>query len=279
MANVEFVPMSVGQVLDRTFKLYKESFLRYVAIVAVVQVPITLLALLLIGMIGGTFAANNGEAGEEMAVATIIGAVITLFLSIVASALCQGALCKSVSESYLGREVSVGEAYKFALPKLWTLIVAAIMVGLSVMGGMILLIVPGIIFALWLLLTTPVIMIENTKATKAMGRSKFLVSGNLGKAFILAFCVLAITWILGMLFGLIATAIAKPMAGGNAMASMLIQQFGSMIGQILAAPIASAAYILFYYDLRIRKEAFDLEMLAKSIGSEETSIGAAIQRP
>jgi hypothetical protein len=37
------------------------------------------------------------------------------------------------------------------------------------------------------------------------------------------------------------------------------------LGQILAIPISTAASILLYYDLRIRKEGFDLQMLAQSM--------------
>ena len=37
----------------------------------------------------------------------------------------------------------------------------------------------------------------------------------------------------------------------------------------VAAPISAAAYVLLYYDLRIRKEGFDLQMLAQSVGSNQ----------
>ena len=49
-------------------------------------------------------------------------------------------------------------------------------------------------------------------------------------------------------------------------------QLASVVGQILVAPIGATAYILLYYDLRIRKEGFDLQMLASSIGSGQGEI-------
>ena len=71
-------------------------------------------------------------------------------------ALCQAALIKNISELYLGREATVGQSYRYVIPKLLTLIGAGILVTLVVSMGYILLIVPGVIFTLWLALTPSV---------------------------------------------------------------------------------------------------------------------------
>jgi multisubunit Na+/H+ antiporter MnhC subunit len=42
----EFEPMSIGRILDRTFKIYKDNFIRFITIVAIIQVPITLLMII-----------------------------------------------------------------------------------------------------------------------------------------------------------------------------------------------------------------------------------------
>ncbi len=42
----DFEPMSIGGILDRTFRIYKDSFIRFITIVAVIQVPIALLAII-----------------------------------------------------------------------------------------------------------------------------------------------------------------------------------------------------------------------------------------
>jgi hypothetical protein len=54
-----------------------------------------------------------------------------------------------------------------------------------------------------------------------------------------------------------------------------VQQLVSIIPQILATPIGASAFILLYYDLRIRKEGFDLEMLARSMSSDTETGGVA----
>jgi len=273
MTTQDFAPMGVGQILDRTFRLYKRNFARFVAIVAVVKVPITLLMLVVFGLMG--YQAASGQTGtQEMSgaqVATLaVGTLVTVFLTMLAQTLSQGALTKSVSESYLGKEVTVGQAYGFVWPRVWRLLGAALLVSLVVMGGVMLCVVPGIIFGLWFVLTSQMIVVENQKITGAMTRSKRLVSGNLGKVFVLGFLVWLIGMIIGMIFGYGGAFLARVLAGGSQVGATIISQILSLVGQILVAPIGAAAFVLLYYDLRIRKEAFDLEMLAASMGSGET---------
>ena len=112
-----------------------------------------------------------------------------------------------------------------------------------------------------------------------MKRSKALVSGNLGKVFLVLLVVLLITWIANWLFGRIGGLIGGQVAESNLSAALLINQVFSLVGQVLVMPISAGAMILLYYDLRIRKEGFDLEMLARSLGSEEAASDAGSGAP
>jgi len=274
-----FRPMTVGEILDRTFRLYRKHFIRFIAIIAVVYVPITLISLLAITAVTGAFGdaalspgAQTGmrevEPGEVAAF--IVPFFVGLLLFVLAQALCNAALVKSVSESYLGNEVTVGQAYKAVLPRLLSIIAAGILVAIVIIVGLVCLIVPGIIFALWFALTMQAIVVEKRSATSAMGRSKALVAGNLGKVFGLWFLVAVINWIVGRVFQFIGAAAAGTSATGDVNTSLVIQQLFVMVGQALIMPISAGAFILLYYDLRIRKEGFDLEMLARSLGSGGT---------
>jgi len=308
MAATNFEPMSIGQVLDGTFRIYKSNFVRFIAIVAIIQVPLGLFqivsqSLLVSGMLsetqeatpmvlptdaggmegfkdsaGGKLPAygegdpyDNGGSGVNigLVIGGIVGAIIAGLAFIFGTILCQAALTKSISEHYLGNDISVGEAYKSVTPKIWTLMGAGILVSLVVFGGMMLLIVPGIIFSLWFALTTPAIIAENTKAKEAMGRSRELARGNLGKIFSVLFLTSIIAGIIGMIIS-VPFAIFSRLAGPGVF-STVVSQIGSISGNILAAPISAAAAILLYYDLRIRKEGFDLEMLANEIGDEQVN--------
>ncbi|MHC4733758.1 MAG: hypothetical protein ACYTDW_04770 [Planctomycetota bacterium] len=221
MESQQFEPMSIGGILDKTFRLYKNNFVRFITIVAIIQVPITLLMLVSTSLMQRGISIppaveyrdfrNDGTSNMEetmgkeeesgfggmgweepspvVIILSAIGMVISGIAAVLGNMLCQGALTKSVSEFYLGHEITVGQAYKFVLPKFLTLIGAGFLVSLIAGLGFMMCIVPGVIFGLWFALTTPSIIVENLRATKGMSRSKALASGNLGKIFCIGFLV------------------------------------------------------------------------------------------
>jgi len=289
MDAVQFEPMSVGGILDKTFTLYRRNFLRFITIVAIIQVPISLLSLtwavtLRRGVATTTrtpaaastpsgvhterlfeYRASNADAGTWILLTG--GYVVMLFTTIVGNALCQGTLTRSVSEAYLGNEITVGQTYQSVLPKLLTLIGASLLVGLVTGLGFLLLVVPGVIFALWFFVTTPSIVVENHGVTAGMSRSKALISGNLGKAFAVGFLVTVIGMVITVPFHMAASFASMILFRTSPMLVMFVNQFAALVGGVLASPIAAAAAILLYYDLRIRKEGFDLQMLAQTMAS------------
>lgn len=279
MSAVEtrFEPMGIGGILDRSFALYRQNFVRFLAIVAIVNIPVYLVGVVLQQMfLSGIFAA--AQRGEQPDIVGRMGPLLVqMVIMVLGNALAGGALVRGISQAYLGQETSVGEAYAKVLPKLLTLIGAGLLVGLVVGLGLILLIIPGIIFALMYALTTQVVVVEDTGAMAAMGRSKQLTSGNLGKVFLLGLAVGIIGAIFGWVFGFAArmitpqpnpetvTSLAAFFAAARK--ALLMQQIFEAIASVLLAPFAAGAYILLYYDLRIRKEGFDLEMLAQTMGA------------
>ena len=93
-------------------------------------------------------------------------------------------------------------------------------------------------------------------------RSWELVRGNRGKVFVvlMVFVLMQIclstgaTWIAGM--GLDSTSDV-----GSSIESIIRQVIA-----IVISPLQTIAITLLYYDFRIRKEGFDLEMLSQAIG-------------
>ena len=47
---------------------------------------------------------------------------------------------------------------------------------------------------------------------------------------------------------------------------MVLMQVGNFLGTLLVAPVSTIGFALYYYDLRVRKEAFDLQMMMQAIG-------------
>ena len=218
MAEHRFEPMTAGQIIDHALRLYRENFARFIAITAMVTVPIGIMSMLVAVPLKGAPAAG------------LVAILIAALLSIVGQSLCNAALLKTISESYLGNDVSIGQAYKFILPKLFTVIWAGIVYSLVVGLGIVLLVVPGILFMMWYSLMVPVIIIENRKTMPSASRSKVLVSGNLGKVFVVGLVAIIMAIVLNSVFQFAGGFLGEYFMATNRMAGVFLTQLFALIG-------------------------------------------------
>jgi hypothetical protein len=186
--------------------------------------------------------------------------LLSYLLQTVASA----AVVLLVSESYLGRKTDVGAALRTVASRFGAIFAAGIMQGIIVGIGFLLLIVPGFIFGAWAFAMTTVVVVEDRSSGEAFSRSRELARGYVGRiigTLVLAWAVfLFLAIALGGLVGLVFGAVA----GSE---SVLSKVFGDVIVALIY-PLLAVVTTLLYYDMRIRKEGFDLEMMAREIGGE-----------
>ena len=170
-----------------------------------------------------------------------------------------------VSEGYLGREVGASDALRSAAPFVWRLILAQVANFLLVFLGMLLLVVPGLIVLVGLSLTPPALVVENLSSTAALGRSWRLTKGARWKlvgVFVPLFLLLVVPMIaITVIVGIVAAVVGVASATDSTGAALLGAAFAGLI-QMLVYPLFNCALTIAYYDQRIRKEGFDLELLA-----------------
>ncbi len=249
----EFRPMSVSEILDTTFRLYRERFVTFLTIALIVYVPFALLMAVVLTPLAMSTATNSGPSP----VALLVSGLAMLILALVMMPLCSAALTHNISAAYLGQNLSAAESYQRALPRLGGLIGSQILAGIIVMLGLLLLVVGAVIFGLWFYVLAPVVILEGVSGTAALGRSRELMRGNLGKGFLVAFLTGLLVWLIGQALtrGLALVPWPHP----------VLAVFFMQVAQALLLPIQTAPIVLLYYDLRIRKEAFDLQMLSSAI--------------
>jgi hypothetical protein len=260
-----FEAMTTGALLDRTFRLYTGNFSLMLGITAAAYVPFYLIMLVVESSLGTNVQAPSGLS----AVLFQIGFMI-LWASI-AFPIAGGAATYAISERYLGNDVTIGEALRLALSRFWTLSVAQITATIRVMFGFLLLIVPGILWLLSYSLVVPAILVENQKATPSLRRSRDLVKGHRGKVFCVLFIINLLQGIPILGVSMISAMIFNVESGGGAVLNSAIINLVS----IFLTPLGIVATILLYYDMRIRKEGFDLEMLSRAITPNTESLAAA----
>jgi len=248
--------LKLGEILDQAVNLTKDHFGVLFGITAVLLIPF--------GVIGGLIEVSmipklppNPTPEQTMAVVFAVWRAtvpIALLGAYVITPITNAALIYAISNAYLEKPISVGRSLKRALQRILALIGTWLLVGLAIMGGLILCLVPGILAAFWFALATQVVVIENVGGFAALKRSKQLMAGNIGTIFVL-----------GLLIGLI--------NAGIGFAAVLIPQphVRVVVNAIVEAVLvifASAAIVVFYFSCRCKHEQFDLALLAQSVGAE-----------
>jgi hypothetical protein len=250
MASLALRPLSIGEVIDASFQVYRRHFS---ALATIVLVCNGLPALLQI----------YGRTGPGIhLMLTLVYMVLVVVLSLVAT----GATVFVVSESYLGRSITAREALTRALPFVVPLIIVSLLVGLVAFVGFLLIVVPGLIAVCGLAVTVPALVVESLAPTDAMGRSWALTRGyrlRMFGLFVLIFLLILIPYIAIMgAAGVAAAVFGATGAKGVSTTIILLGTVLAAIVQLLLSPLYQAALVIAYYDLRVRKEGFDLEVLA-----------------
>ncbi|HEY7675764.1 MAG TPA: zinc-ribbon domain-containing protein [Candidatus Methylomirabilis sp.] len=292
-------PMSIGDILDRTVRLYQRSFLHTLGIVSV---PYLLLVPLLVAFGSVLWATRDPKALLNPAVMVGISlfAVAFFWLNFVS----MGALARSVSERYLGGTPALWGCYQPVFQRsgalLWAYLLALLAAGGIFAGGVVLPIVIAallirtsvFLFLLFglvavvgaiaslrvffrLFLVTQVIVIEDMRGVEALRRSWKLMQGNETRAFLVSLFGAVVGYIVSLVLRL-PTSILAGLNPGPAMA--VVDGVVGGIAQIVSVPFVSIPFTLLYYDGRIRKEAFDLEMMARNLGAPGRPAGPAAGR-
>jgi hypothetical protein len=293
---MQLKPMGIGDILDTAFRLFRSRFATFTGIAMVVSIPTSAVGALLTGAARLLTPANQPDddglwnvvlaplsqhgwaalgavprlpsffGSSENAATTLLAmlasilliALAALIVFSIAYPLCTGALVVNISASYLGESIGAGESYGRAFKKLWRLLVAQGWCTILVLLGLLLCIIPGLVLALQLLVVPQVVLLEDKKGFTAIGRSRALMSDYLGKALLLSLVVGLLGTVAGEVISVAIHALPWPLP--------IIGDFLSLfVLQTLMLPFSIATIVLLYYDLRIRKEAFDLQRLAGSM--------------
>jgi len=292
-------PIAVGELLDRSFRLLRRHFWLFFIIMFI---PQGLFFLMRHG-VSLVFGISGEEArgiGAGFGVFTVFAFLVFVMVQFWA----QGALIYAVSETYLGHSTSIKGSYNairkrlgqllstmilwgvlvFIWPALAGILSAVIVPVLAAVGirGAVLIAASVIAFivTIWLalnlllnwVLVDKIVVLENMRWMSALRRSKELMnartepgfwSGPRSKAaeILLLGCLIAIG--IHFLFhapGLVFNLFAPGSLLGSALTGLL-----NTISTSLATSYTTLAMILYYYDIRVRKEGFDLKMMAQNL--------------
>jgi MFS family permease len=279
-------PLSVGEVLDAGFRLFRHRFGTLVLCTLVFAVPFMIASTLVewsTNPVAFDFSTSSlTDGSDEAALGQFIAQVLQSLVTLFAVAAC----FKAVSAAYLGERASAGSSLRFALPRMPAIVVSIvvstlllgvpflIVAGLTSSGGgaalaVLVVVVLGVFLAVRLALTLATIVIERKGPFRGLGRSWRLTGGHWWRTF----AVLAVAGLLTVIIGLAAGgALGAVLSGASFSQEVTAAVLYTLllIGvSAVTCPIVAAVMTVHYYDLRVRKEGFDLELLARGVGAAE----------
>jgi hypothetical protein len=264
-------PMSFSDVLDGAFRLLRANLATIVLVTAVFFVPLELIsAFLSRDLFGGQSilqvlqdpSLTEQEFGGGLSGLELGGTVGTALLGLLITPLVGGAITQVVAASYLGQQLSAGDALRTTGRRVWALLGAAIFVHVVEAVGFVLCVLPALVAMAFLICTIPAVVIERLGPIKSMRRSFALVRPRF-------WAVLGIAVVSGLLATLLKSVLGSPFTFGAQLVGLrwgfILLAIGAIVPALLASPFVSIVATLVYFDARIRHEGFDLQMIARGL--------------
>jgi hypothetical protein len=213
--------------------------------------------------------ADRSDLYTFIAAYAVVG-LLSFIVTLIATAAC----FKAVSDAYLGQSPTVGTSLRFAVKKLRSLLWLSLISVFLIILAMIALVIPGIWLWIAWSVSTPVLLFEGLKGTKALRRSFRLIKGFWWPTFgaILLSLILAGV-VSGLIQALFSSLVFTDARDSFFLTSILGAISGSISG-VLTTPFQAALVTIIFFDAKVRKEGFDLQLLAQGIGSD-ASLGPA----
>lgn len=190
---------SANQIFKEAVSVYKMLF-KTLIIINLIPLLAMLIFVLLAGVGIGTVSTLKIQSfgmGTVGVILAIIVSITLIYLNIWSGVATLFAI-KDQTE-----EITWKEAYKRSKNKVWTFFFTSLLAGLAIIGGLILLIVPGIIFAFWFGFNSFIVVEENLSGVTALKKSKYYVKGRVMELFKKMFFIGIISLLLYIIVGII----------------------------------------------------------------------------
>ena len=288
--NSNVRPMQLGEILDGSFSIYRRHFGLFMRLsLVLISAPAIVGVYFLTRAIANPVGTANWV--QEHIAATIGLGLLVMFVWMMISLLLKAGTIRIIADSYLGNEPTLAAALQLGAEKIIPLLVIAICKTLLILVlyiGMILVVMVtsavgrllgmgGLLFFLagvagcWAFayvlciygLTSMVAVLEDlTSSFDAFGRSADLTQAARLKVFFTWLVVFIFTAVLPWIINFGVGRLVPPDSTLQVAVAVSLPAMG-----VVLAPIMPCALTLLYYDLRVRREAFDLQILSEQLGT------------
>ena len=282
-------PLALGDILNGSFTAIRRNPAATVGLAAIV--------LAISGVVSTAFSLaathavttttpgtiTSSQVGHDLAtIAPLFG--LTLVLSLLADIIVTGLLTVVIGRGVLGQELTIGQAWSLARPRLAAVLGVTVLIWLIFVA----LWIPYVVVLVLLILThitalavtwgilgflalvaaeitawvrfnlaPPAVVLERLGPVNAMRRSWRLVTGSFWRLFgILLLTVIIVFFAAAVLQ--IPFDVGRGLLGSTSAAGIILAGIGGIIVGAITRPVLAGVTVLLYVDMRMRKEGLDL---------------------
>jgi hypothetical protein len=258
----ELRPRGIGEILDAAVSLYRARFGLLVRYAAVVVVPVQVLAtIVLLSAQPDRFSVTlNGSATPRFDTdrAQLGATIVVLVMGWVTNALVEAITARIVADAYVGSGEAPSVAARTAARRIFVVLAVGLLVGLCQVAGLFLCIVGSFAVRAVFAAAIPAVILERRSVFRSMSRSIELTRSHFWHVLGLVTAAWALSALLNVA---LASGLNFWAARGASPTTIVITQgLVNIIASVLTTPFVAAAIVALYFDLRIRDEAFDVQL-------------------
>ena len=264
----QFGQRGLGDILNETFVIYGSHFKKFILLIAVIEVPVALLAAIPID--SRTF-----------------GIVLNL-INFIALTFAYGAAIFAVGQHYVTGQVSVARCYTRVLWRGKSVLMLGIVQGvmgatlltlldmMTETGGLIILILPValvllvvmVMFVIYLTTAAPAVIVEGYRTMSALRRGFALARGTELRIIfnLVVYSLVALGLLIVILLPFLIVASVTASGEEFTLAGRIAVTAGAALASVLVLPVTYVPATLLYYDIRVRKEGYDVSQLSEEMG-------------
>ncbi len=289
-------PLSTSELLDRTFHLYKNNFVLFAVITAIPQIAglalhmadaaspllfaaasrglrtLFFVAVAYLGMevshsatavavsklhLGGSTSIRSAYSSAKRSILRVIWILFITFLLPLALSVALGVLAMGATAGVLDSMGFLNGGDKLTnVASVFSLVFIFLAVPLLALR----------LYLAWSL-AVPVTVLEGGGLRATMRRSRRLTAGRRGRIFAVYLLVFLLSYAVRILFQIpyyvLSGGVLRHPHGGNT--ALIVSAVLAFLSTSLVGPILEIAFTLIYYDERVRKEGFDLQLMMSNL--------------
>jgi len=278
MAFSQLRPLSLGEMLDGAFTIYRRQFASLFLTALVPQLPLIVLVAVYYAFLASMAGSAATGFGSTTAIAAVIVVLVLVPFAAVGSATAVGAVTFQVARAYTGTPVTTGEAIRRGLKRSLPMMGAYAVVAILSMFGILAFFIGFVVVWISAFAVAPAVVLEHRGPMEGISRSWQLIKGAWGEVFLVMFIAGMIATLPGTAVSMVAMIGALVVSHGNPdtlMAAQVVGQVLSQIARTVTVPFSIGTTVLLYYDRRVRTEALDVQMMAEALAAAPAPVPAA----